>query len=706
MECMTTSDLTPVPTPQPLPPVADQRPYTHCLHGDERSDPYFWLREHSDPAVIAYLEAENAYTNTLMRPTEPLQAELYQEMLGRIQETDLSVPYRKGDFYYYTRTEAGQAYPIHCRRRGMEAPEEILLDQNQLAAGHDYFQLGSFQISPNQKLLAYSVDTTGAELYTLYVLDLVTGELYPEILPETYYSLEWGNDSQTLFYTRVDAAHRPFKLLRHRLGSPVAADEVVYHEADDSYYLGIEKTRSEAYLLLSLESKVTTEVHFLVADTPAAEFQVIQPRSPGVEYAVEHHGEHFYILTNEDAVNFKLMKTPVTAPAREHWQTVMPHREEVMLTEVSAFADHLVVYEREAGLPQIRVHQFSTGTEHRITFPEPTYEVSEDANPEFNTEVLRFNYTSLVTPKSIFDYHLNTQERELKKQTPVLGGYDPNQYVSERLEATAADGTSIPLSIVYKVGLEQNGANPLLLTGYGSYGFSYPVTFSAHRLSLLERGGVIAIAHIRGGSEMGRRWYEAGKLLHKQNTFTDFIACAEHLIQEGWTSPQHLAISGGSAGGLLMGAVINQRPELFKAVVAHVPFVDVVTTILDPSLPLSVLEWEEWGNPQDPTYYDYMKAYSPYDNVEAKDYPALLITAGLNDPRVAYWEPAKWTAKLRALKTDSNPLLLKTHMGAGHGGASGRYERLKEIAFEYAFLLNQWGLVSTNNPVPSMPAKH
>jgi len=678
---------------QPSPPVAAKHPHIHRLHGDERIDNYHWLRERANPEVIRYLEAENAYTEAMMQPTEGLQSHLYKEMLGRIQEADLSVPYRKGDFYYYTRTEAGQAYPIHCRKQGsLDAPEDVLLDQNKLAAGHDYFQLGAFQISPNQKLLAYSVDTTGVELYTLYFLDLGTGELYPENIPETYYSLAWGNDSQTIFYTQVDEAHRPFKLLRHTLNSPLSKDELVYQEPDESYYLSIHKTRSEAYLLLSLESKVTSEVHFLDANTPRNAFQVIQPRSPGVEYAVDHHQDHFYIVTNEAAINFKLMKAPVTSPSREHWQTVLPHREQVLITEVSAFADHLVIYEREAGLPQIRVRKFSTAAEYRISFPEPAYEVSEDANPEFNTDTLRFSYTSLVTPKSIFDYNLDTQSRELKKETPVLGGYDRSQYVSQRLQATAPDGTSIPLSIVYKQGIKRNGANPLLLTGYGSYGYSYPVTFSSNRLSLLDRGVIMAIAHIRGGSEMGRKWYEDGKLLRKQNTFTDFIACAQHLIQEQWTSPQNLAISGGSAGGLLMGAVINQRPELFNAVVAHVPFVDVLTTILDPSLPLSVLEWEEWGNPQDKTYYDYMKAYSPYDNVEAQDYPAFLVTAGLNDPRVAYWEPAKWTAKLRDLKTDPNPLLLKTHMGAGHSGASGRYERLKEIAFEYAFLLDQWGI--------------
>lgn len=672
-------------------PVAQKHPHVHSLHGNERLDNYFWLRDRDNPAVIAYLEAENAHTAAIMQDTEQLQTTLYDEMLARIQETDLSVPYRKDDYYYYTRTETGQAYPIHCRKRGnLDALEEVLLDQNLLAQGHDYFSLGVLQVSPNHQLLAYSVDTTGAELYTLYFLDLTTGELLAESIPETYYSLAWGNDSQTVFYTKVDAAHRPFQLLRHQLNTAIADDVLVYHEADDSYFLSISKTRSEAYLLMDLSSKITTEVHYLDASHPTGEFKIFHKRSVGVEYGLEHHLDKFYILTNDGAINFKLMQASVASPDLENWQTVIPHRDDVLLEDVSAFVDHLVIYEREAGLPKIRVRKLSTKEEHYITFPEPTYEVGEAVNPEFNTDTLRFGYTSLVTPNSVFDYNLDTQLRELKKETPVLGGYDRTQYVSDRVQAQASDGTLIPLSLVYKKGIEQNGANPLLLTGYGSYGYSYPDSFSSNRLSLLERGVVLAIAHIRGGSEMGRKWYEDGKLLHKRNTFTDFIACAEHLVKEKWTSPEHLGISGGSAGGLLMGAVVNLRPDLFKAVVAQVPFVDVVTTILDSSLPLSVMEREEWGDPNDKPYYDYMKSYSPYDNVETKNYPALLITAGLNDPRVSYWEPAKWTAKLRDMKTDNNLLLLKTNLGAGHGGASGRYERLKEIAFEYAFLFAQW----------------
>ncbi|HEY9845129.1 MAG TPA: S9 family peptidase, partial [Candidatus Caenarcaniphilales bacterium] len=557
---------------------------------------------------------------------------------------------------------------------------------------HDYFQLGVLQVSPDHQVVAYSVDTSGAEQYTLYFRNLSTQEIYPESIAETSYALAWGNDSQTVFYTQVNALERPCKLWRHTLGRPAAEDILIYHEPDEAFFLSVGKTRSEAFILMSLSSKVTSEIHYLDAQNPTGSFEVIHPRQQGLEYEVEHHSNHFYIVTNEEAINFKLMKTSVDAPAKANWQTVIAHRPDVMLSGVSAFADHLVIYERTAGLPTIRVRKLSTGEEHSLEFPEPTYSASEGSNPEFHTTVLRFNYTSLVTPSSVFDYDMETQTRELKKETEVLGGYDRTQYTSERIMATASDGTEIPISIVYRRGMERNGQSPLLLTGYGAYGISYPPTFSSTRLSLLDRNVTIAVAHIRGGGEMGRPWYEDGKFLNKKNTFTDFIACAQHLIAEQWTQRDRLVISGGSAGGLLMGAVVNLRPDLFHAAIAHVPFVDVVTTMLDTSIPLTVIEWEEWGNPNDKTYYEYMKSYSPYDNVESQDYPHLLITAGLNDPRVQYWEPAKWAAKLRALRTDNNLLLLKTNMGAGHGGASGRYERLKETAFEYAFLLDRLGL--------------
>lgn len=675
------------------PPLAEKQPQILELHGDQRIDDYFWLRESENPQAIAYLEAENAYTQKMMQHTEALQTKLYDEMLARIQETDLSVPVRKDDYYYYSRTEEGKAYSIQCRKKGsLDAPEEVLLDQNELAKEHEFFSLGVFQISPNHQILAYSVDTSGSEQYTLFFLDLNTFELYSENIPETSFSLTWGNDNQTVFYTKIDDANRPYQLFRHTLKSQITEDVLIYHEPDDTYHLYVGTTRSEAYILMSLSSSITTEIHYLDANNPKGDFQLIHPRTTGMEYDVDHHSDYFYIVTNDEATNFKLVKTPVATPNKENWQTVIPHREDVMLTGVSLFVNHLVIYESKAGLETARVQNLSTGKENNLTFPEPTYTFSEGSNPEFNTSILRFNYTSLITPMSVFDYDMETDKRELKKETEVLGSYDKSQYKSEWLMATAEDGTQIPISIVYKQGTKKDGQNPLYMTGYGSYGYSYPVTFSSTRLTLLERGIVYAIAHIRGGEEMGRKWYENGKFLQKKNTFTDFIACTEYLINEKWTQSDRFAISGGSAGGLLMGAVINMRPELFKVVVADVPFVDVVTTILDTSLPLSAMEWEEWGNPNDKVYYDYMKSYSPYDNVDAKNYPDMLITAGLNDSRVKYWEPAKWTAKLRELKTDNNILLLKTNMSAGHGGASGRYESLKELAFDYAFVLDRLGL--------------
>ncbi len=672
------------------PPVAEKQPSVFESGGDRRIDNYFWMRDRDNPKVQAYLGAENAYTQALMQHTETLQKQLYEEMLARIKETDLSVPYRKDDYYYYLRTEEGKAYPIYCRKKGsLDAPEQVLLDQNELAQWHEFLSLGVFQVSPNHQILAYSIDTIGSEQYKLFFLDLNTFQFYPESISETNYSLAWANDSQIVFYTKIDAANRPFQVFRHTLGTSVDEDILIYQERDEAYHLYVGKTRSQAYILMSSGSSVTSETHYLDANNSSASFQLIHPRTTGVLYEIDHHSDYFYIVTNEEAINFKLMKTLVASPVKENWQTVIPHREDVLLSGISLFANHLVIYERKGGLPIGRIQNLSTNKERYITFPEHTYNFSEDNNPEFNTTILRFKYTSLITPPSVFDYDMETNQQELKKETEVLGSYDKNQYKSEWLMATAKDGTQIPISIVYKQGIKKDGKNPLLLTGYGAYGMSYPISFSSTRLSLLNRGVVFAIAHIRGGQEMGRKWYEDGKLLNKKNTFTDFIACAEYLIAEQWTSPNNLAISGGSAGGLLMGAVINMRSDLFKVVVADVPFVDVVTTILDTSLPLSAMEREEWGDPNDKVYYDYMKSYSPYDNVEAKDYPDMLITAGLNDSRVKYWEPAKWTAKLRELKTDNNILLLKTNMEAGHGGASGRYESLKELASKYAFVLTQ-----------------
>ena len=674
-------------------PVAKTDPKVDTVHGEARVDNYFWLREKSNPEVIAYLEAENKYTEAMMQHTEDFQEQLYQELLGRIKETDLSVPEKIDDYYYYTRTEEGKQYPIYCRKKGnLEATEEILLDQNALSEGHEYLEIGVYKISPNHQLLAYSTDTTGGESYTLYIKDLTAGQLLGNQIPNTYYSVEWASDNQTLFYTTLDAAKRPYKLYRHQLGSDPAADPLIYHETDESFFLDISKTRSKAYLLIELENINTSEVHYLEADQPTGDFKVVSPRQLELEYSVEHHGDQFFIVTNSDAVNFKLMCASVDNPSRANWEEVIPHREAVKLDSVSAFQNHLVISEREEGLQKIRVRNLTTGEEHPVDFPEPVYTVRQGRSPEFNTTTLRFNYASLVTPMSVFDYEMDARTRELKKQDEVLGGYDPFLYESERIFAKAADGTPVPISIVYKKGLTKDGGNPLLLYGYGSYGINSDPYFSSNRLSLLDRGFIYAIAHIRGGEEMGRTWYEKGKLLHKKNTFTDFIACAENLIAEKYTASDKLVIQGGSAGGLLMGAVTNIRPELFEIVIAKVPFVDVVNTMLDASIPLTVIEYDEWGNPNEKMFYDYIKSYSPYDNIEAKAYPHILVTAGLNDPRVHYWEPAKWTAKLRTLKTGDNRLLLKTEMGAGHGGPSGRYDYLKEMAFEYAFIFDLLGI--------------
>ena len=675
------------------PPAAVRIPHPYTIDGVTRSDDFYWLRDRSDPRVTAYLEAENAYTQAVMKHTEPLQKLLFEEMKGRIKETDLTVPTKIDDYYYYTRTFEGKQYPVHCRRRGsLDSPEETLLDQNDLAEGHEFFRVGVFEVSPNHRLLAYSVDTEGSETFTLRVKDLETGKLLADEIRNTYYSVVWANDDRTLLYNVLDSAKRPYKLFRHTLGADPAMDPLVYHEADEAYHVGLDKTRSRRFLLLSLASQVTSEVRFLPADQPTSEFKVIHPRQQGMEYDVEHHGDGFYIVTNDEAKNFKLMKAPVGNPLKANWTEVIGHRPTVKVDGVDAFENHLVVYERESGLRRMRVRNLKDGSEHYVEFPEPVYTFSAGPNEEFNVPAVRFSYTSLVTPTSVFDYDMDTRKRELKKQDEVLGGYDPSQYQSERLFAKAGDGTGIPISLVYKKGMIPDGRTPLLLYGYGSYGASMDPRFSSNHVSLLDRGFVFAIAHIRGGGEMGRPWYEDGKLLKKKNTFTDFIACAEHLIGEKYTSRDRLAIQGGSAAGLLMGAVTNMRPDLFKVVVAQVPFVDVMNTMSDASLPLTVIEYEEWGNPTDRTYSDYMMSYSPYDNVSAKAYPNMLITGGLNDPRVSYWEPAKWAAKLRMMKTDRNRLLLKTNMGAGHAGASGRYDRLEEIAFEYAFILDALGI--------------
>jgi oligopeptidase B len=691
------------PTTQP--PVAKIVPHETTVHGDARTDNYFWLRDRKDPDAIAYLEAENAYMRTMMRHTEALQESLYTEMLSHIQQTDLTVPVKRDQYFYYTRTEEGKQYRIYCRKHGSldeidkDAAEEILLDGNTLAEGHKYFQIGAFAPSPNHKLLAYSTDYTGDEVFTVSVKNLETGELFAGEIRKASHWLEWAADNTTMFYTVLDSARRPYKVLRHRLGereSGVTGDVEIYHETDQRFDLEVSKTSSREYLLIGSSSSLTTEIRYLRADDPEGEFRVALPRVQGVEYDLTHRGDSFFIRTNDGAKTFRVVEAPVADCSKANWKEILPARPEVTIEGVSALAGYLVFEERERGLGKVRIRSLQTGDTvtgetHSIDFPEPVYSVALTGNAEYDTQILRFTYTSLVTPASVFDYNLKTRQRELKKQQ-VVPGFDAAQYQSERIYAAAPDGTEVPISLVYKEGVVRDGSAPMLLYGYGSYGISIDPSFSSDRLSLLDRGVMYAIAHVRGGGDLGKLWHEDGRLLKKRNTFTDFIACAETLIAARYTSSDRLAIEGRSAGGMLVGAVVNMRPELFSIVLAGVPFVDVLNTILDPTLPLTVGEYEEWGDPSEEQFYDCIKSYAPYENVHATRYPAMLITAGLNDPRVSYWEPAKWAAKLRALKTGDRLLLLKTNMGSGHFGASGRYEYLKETALNYAFLLDAWGI--------------
>jgi len=678
-------------------PIAPKRPYKIIQHGQTRLDDYYWMRDRADPAVIEFLQAENAYQEEILQHTQPLQEELFAEMKARIKEDDSSVPERDGAYFYYTRTETGKQYPYYCRKHGsLAAPEEVLLDQNALAEGKSFCRIGAFSVSPDHHKLAYSVDPDGSEKCVLYIKDLTTGEHFSEEISNTagdvyeHKGIEWAGDNQTIFYITLDAALRPAKLYRHVIGTDPGQDELIFHEADETFYLFVGKTRSQAYITSYSISTLTDEWRILPADQPKGRFQVFQPRQRGHEYTIAHLGERFYIVTNDSALNFRLMETPLEATGRENWREVIPHRPEVYLTGLAAFENHLVLFERKAGLKQIRISAPDGVSQVRyIPFPEPVYDLWLAANPEFNTSILRFNFSSLITPKSVIDFHMETGAWELKKQDEIPSGHDPSQYVTERLQATAPDGTQVPMSVVYKKGLKKDGSNPTLLYGYGSYGSSTEPGFNANRFSLIDRGFVWAIGHIRGGSELGRAWYKDGKMRNKRNTFTDFIACGEALIAQGFTSTQKLAILGRSAGGLLVGACLTLRPDLYKAVIAAVPFVDVVSTMSDPSIPLTTLEYDEWGNPADQSYFDYMLSYSPYDNIRPTDYPDILITTGLNDPRVAYWEPAKFAAKLRDVKTDDNLLLLKTNMDAGHAGASGRYDYLKEVALDFAFLIDR-----------------
>ena len=681
----------------PVPPVARKIDKVLTLQGETRSDPYAWLRDKPNPEVAAYLEAENAYTAAVMRPTEAFQGSLYSELLGHIKETDLSVPYREGDWLYYFRTEKGKQYRIYCRKKFPDGPEQVTLDLNELAKGQKFMALGRYAVSDDGNLLAYSTDNTGFRQYTLFVKDLRANALWPERIEKTT-SAVWAADNMTLFYAVEDAAKRPYRVYRHRLLEPQTADALVYEEKDERFNAGIGRTRSRAFLVLFAASHTTTEERVLKADNPTGEWTLIAPREQEHEYDVDHRGDLFYIRTNSGGRNFRLVTAPVESPGKANWKEIVPHRADVLLEETDLFANHLVLHERTNGLPRITVRNLTTQASHALAFPEPIYAVFSETNRVFDTNVLRYGYQSLVTPSSVFDYDMDAKTAKLLKQVEVPG-YDRGLYASDRLWATASDGTKIPISIVWRAKMAdgtkrtlKDGPFPMLLSGYGSYGFSLPDTFVSNRLPLLDRGVVVAIAHIRGGAEMGKTWHDDGKMLKKKNTFTDFIASAEFLIAGKIAAKDRLVISGGSAGGLLMGAVTNMRPDLFHAVVAHVPFVDVLNTMSDPTLPLTVGEYEEWGNPAKKEEYDAIKAYSPYENLRKGAYPAMLVMTSFNDSQVFYHEPAKYVARLRTLKTDRNPLLLKTNMAAGHGGASGRYDSLHETAFEWAFLLGQFGL--------------
>ena len=696
----------------PQPPIAAVHPHAMTMHGHTRIDNYYWLNERENPEVIAYLEAENQYVDACLKHTEPLQEQLFKEITSRIKQDDNSVPIKIRDYYHYTRFEEGKEYPIYCRKKHtLEAPEEIILDGNQLAEGHAFFDIGEVSLSEDDRLLAYSVDTVSRRIYTVFVKDLVTGQLVGEPIENTSGNLVWASDNKTLFYGVKDETLRPCKIMRHRLGTDAAEDVEIYCEADETFVCYISKTKSRKYLIINSESTLSSECRILESNQPENDFRVFQERQPDMLYGIDHYGGHFYIQTNADgARNYKIMRTPIAQTEKEHWTEVVAHREHVMIEGFTIFNKFFVIEEREGGLVKIRVTSWDRTTDYYIDFGEPAYTAGVGANPEFDAVMLRFAYTSMTTPSSVFEYDMEKRTKTLLKQQEVVGGYNPSDYVTERLMVPSHDGVLVPVSIVYKKVVKGKAVEPvetpqtigsalrqalgpqlnrpLVLYGYGSYGSSMDVYFSVARLSLLDRGFIWAIAHIRGGEEMGRQWYEDGKMLHKKNTFLDFIACAEYLVKQGYTSPDKMFAMGGSAGGLLVGAVVNMRPDLWKGVIAQVPFVDVVTTMLDESIPLTTGEYDEWGNPNEKQYYDYMLSYSPYDNVEAKDYPAMLITTGLHDSQVQYWEPAKWAAKLRALKTDKNPLYLKTEMDYGHGGASGRFEGYKEVALEYAFMLD------------------
>ena len=677
----------------PKPPVAPTKPYSFDFHGKKIEDPYFWMKDKKNPEVIKFLNAENAYREEVTKNLKPFEEKLYKEMLSHIKQTDLGVPVRDNGYWYYSRTIEGKQYPIFCRKKGtLEAAEEILIDVNKLAEGQKFLSAQPVGASDDGNLYAFLTDTTGFREYYLSIKDLSTGKLLEDKFVKVA-GVEWAGDSKSVFYVVEDEAKRPHKLFHHVIGQPKEKDRLVYEEKDELYRLGVDRTHDKKYILHSSASSTTTEQRFLNGTTPGGEFKLFAPRKEGVEYSIDHRDGQFHIRTNKDgAINFKWMVSGVTDTDPKNWKDFETPKPAVFIEGISLFKDFAVISEREAGIPQLRVHDFARKQSTRLAFPEPSYDVNMSANPEYDTDSIRFVYTSLVTPATVFSHQLTTGERKLLKATEVPGGFDAKNYVSERIEATAPDGVKVPLSIVYKKGLVKDGKAPLFLYSYGSYGFSTDPNFSATRLALLDRGVVFALAHIRGGSDMGRNWYLDGKLLNKKNTFTDFIACADMLVKEKYGSRDRLAIEGGSAGGLLIGATLNLRPDLCKVAHLAVPFVDVINTMLDESLPLTVQEFLEWGNPKESTAGNYMLEYSPYDNLAKRDYPAIIVTTSLNDSQVLFHEPTKYVAKLRTLKTDKNPLLLKCNMDAGHGGASGRYEALREKAYEYAFMLDQMGI--------------
>lgn len=674
-----------------MPPVAKRIPVEVTVHEQTTIDNYAWLRERDHPDVVAYLEAENAYAEAMLAPTEPLRARLYEEMVARIQETDSSVPVRRDDWHYYVRTEKGRQYEILCRRAvgGAGGDEEILLDENELARGHAYFHLGSREVSPDHRLLACTADTTGGENYSLFVIDLATREVVDGPIAGVSADVEWDNDSRAVYYTRLDEQMRPWVVMRRVLGSPQDADTEIHREPDPAFYIGIGASRSREYLFVIAESHTTTELRYRRMNGNGP-LQVLFPRTPEVECHVEHAGTSFFVLTNEDAFNFRVMEAPIANPARANWKELIAHRPAVKIESIDAFEHHLAVVEREDGVRRLRIVDLRTRDSRVVDFDEDVYTVSVDRNPVFRSRTLRVAYSSLTTPRSIFDVDMDSLERVLRKRDAVLGGFDPANYRAERVHATAVDGTRVPISLVYRRDVPRDGTAPLLLYGYGAYGVTIEPHFVMNRLSLLDRGVVFAIAHARGGGELGRAWYEKGRRLYKRNTFSDFLACADHLVAKGYTSEGNIICYGGSAGGMLIGTVVNARPDLWRAAVAVVPFVDVLNTMLDESLPLTVIEYDEWGNPADKKYYEYIRSYSPYDNVRRQNYPPMLVLSGFNDRRVHYWEPAKWVARLRAWKTDPNPLILRTKMNEGHKGASGRYDYLRDVALEYAWMLEQW----------------